>query len=879
MQSSMFEASICGELLAKAAERNSICANATRLYKYLIRDYLEEFSANLKQHIADTMRVVGPDDPLVVDGLGRAKALQLQALYGCDTLPDDLLEVFNAGVSQWVHVSAAGLDAAALMSKAFYILHKYILFIEEHPVPTRFWLYGKCVAGMLRMNLLGVPADIFRLRFVRPCEEGGGRLAKYTTWHCSPEAGSSLRIAALCLRLTTHALNITAQKHDGDHAREPTLLRLARGEVQTKAAQDLSDMLPRLSDDPELDIARSVLCLLVAFAHLLMRFGEYLQYPFKLWRLVEKWNPGVRCVNAMEDLLLSTHDDELDAGYTKVLKRDALALGSHADALHFLSAPCMQAELESVFNTGQATSLDVERRHAQDKRGERGKVMTVSRASRNSVLRRWLLIRERLMKRKRVEKKYAKRKPSRTNIRALAVKRNTHLLPRARGKLHWESGVTGAMRAPMTHSGDETALKAYIADHRNELIAERDAKRSKCVAPTDDDVGEYPVLKKDLLSWFERHDQQFRNRLKTASAARVALSHRIFNDGSSLPPAPRIYPKGGAQPVGAWRAKLAQCRQGWFAFAIPGAAPSVFFCACLRQHSRAFLLEKLEANLFRLDVKRVWDEALTPVEDAVVSMSALYSLSDYPFLKLILALSSVGSAERQSVLHFTVVSEKDVELHPRRPAYGKKSASEDASGTESEAEAALVGSDTEASVVSEREADAELEAEEVEACPEHGVDDEDPAADPTAAEPVADGKVKAGWAGLVGMYRVNCDGYFTTVNNPNFNNIKILMLPRWQRAVPDGMGVGQWSKTLKITDYDDDEHAPKLAFLVADSWKLLRSKRDGFVDALPIRQAWYSGELASLRARIAALSATDGRTGNAAADRLIAQLCPEVFAV
>ena len=216
-----------------------------------------------------------------------------------------------------------------------------------------------------------------------------------------------------------------------------------------------------------------------------------------------------------------------------MLKRDALALGSHADALHFLSSPCMQAELESVFSNGQATSLDVERRHAQDKRGERGKVMTVSRASRNSVLRRWLLIRERLMKRKRVEKKYAKRKPSRTNVRALAVKRNPHLFPRARGKLRWESGVTGAMRAQMTHSGDETALKAYIAEHRDELIAERDAKRSKCVAPTDDDVGEYPVLKKDLLSWFERHDQQFRNRLKTASAARVALSHRIFNDHAS----------------------------------------------------------------------------------------------------------------------------------------------------------------------------------------------------------------------------------------------------------------------------------------------------------------------------------------------------------
>ena len=51
----------------------------------------------------------------------------------------------------------------------------------------------------------------------------------------------------------------------------------------------------------------------------------------------------------------------------------------------------MQDELEGIFANALAHSLDVERKHAQDKKSASVKVMSVARASRNSILQRYRL--------------------------------------------------------------------------------------------------------------------------------------------------------------------------------------------------------------------------------------------------------------------------------------------------------------------------------------------------------------------------------------------------------------------------------------------------------------------------------------------------------
>ena len=111
------DAAICGQVFQKASGKNTICANATRLYKYLICDDLEELSANLKQYVVDMVRPVKPDDPQVADGHGRSRALKFQELYGREVLPYDLLELLNAGLGQWVHASTREVDQAGLTSR------------------------------------------------------------------------------------------------------------------------------------------------------------------------------------------------------------------------------------------------------------------------------------------------------------------------------------------------------------------------------------------------------------------------------------------------------------------------------------------------------------------------------------------------------------------------------------------------------------------------------------------------------------------------------------------------------------------------------------------------------------------------------------------
>ena len=64
------------------------------------------------------------------------------------------------------------------------------------------------------------------------------------------------------------------------------------------------------------------------------------------------------------------------------------------------------------------------------------------------------------------------------------------------------------MMAETTHEGDEAALSDYIAEHEDDLVAERDAIRNQAVAPDDEDQDEYPLLKKDLLCWFEKHGKK-----------------------------------------------------------------------------------------------------------------------------------------------------------------------------------------------------------------------------------------------------------------------------------------------------------------------------------------------------------------------------------
>ena len=94
--------------------------------------------------------------------------------------------------------------------------------------------------------------------------------------------------------------------------------------------------------------------------------------------------------------------------YSRPLQEEAWHVdGSEASACSYLASDRIQEELSQIFATANATSLDVERKHAVDKKNERSKIITVARASRNQILRQYRIMRERTQQKARAVRKKA----------------------------------------------------------------------------------------------------------------------------------------------------------------------------------------------------------------------------------------------------------------------------------------------------------------------------------------------------------------------------------------------------------------------------------------------------------------------------------------
>ncbi len=123
----------------------------------------------------------------------------------------------------------------------------------------------------------------------------------------------------------------------------------------------------------------------------------------------------------------------LDVGCGLLLKREALAQGPFAKALVYLLSDPVQNEIAGAFEQEEGSSLDAERKHQQDKRHEKGKALSVSRARRNSITRRYQLQRAEFPKVRKLKKSRGK-EVKKMNIRALAVTRNATPPSQAQGE-------------------------------------------------------------------------------------------------------------------------------------------------------------------------------------------------------------------------------------------------------------------------------------------------------------------------------------------------------------------------------------------------------------------------------------------------------------
>ena len=156
-----------------------------------------------------------------------------------------------------------------------------------------------------------------------------------------------------------------------------------------------------------------------------------------MWSLSGRYN--VRQYASEILSFLNTEGRFLDAGYSLHLKREAwrAAGGIECDAETYMESDRVQAELDAILQKAPASSLDVERKHKQDKFSETTKVTGCARASRNSILRRYRARRRPALAVAKDARR--KQKASATlNIKALAIERRPELLTRGRGQLRSE---------------------------------------------------------------------------------------------------------------------------------------------------------------------------------------------------------------------------------------------------------------------------------------------------------------------------------------------------------------------------------------------------------------------------------------------------------
>jgi hypothetical protein len=246
---------------------------------------------------------------------GQRRAAQMVDLYGAKVLPGELMSFFNRRLGVLEHIS--GRPREECCATAFRLLSHHCLECEEHPVVTRFWRFTECVFTLLRMKLIGMPAEVFSLLLVKPREEGAKRLKAFKAFYVSELSDQRIRVSAVSLQLTLHSVSITAKA--SEPGGDPALVQLAKGVVQEKTSRHLQELLPKLQNDKDLNVDRAVYSLFVTMGEICIRFAEYVTYPGLLWPISRKYNPGAFVQGAAAFLELD--ENVLDAGGTQSTAR------------------------------------------------------------------------------------------------------------------------------------------------------------------------------------------------------------------------------------------------------------------------------------------------------------------------------------------------------------------------------------------------------------------------------------------------------------------------------------------------------------------------------------------------------------------------------
>lgn len=856
---------ITGRLLNDALEGDDLCATLSRLYKYLIPAYLEEYTGMLRQHVVERF-VLRHDVGSAEAQAQQARTAQLVALYGSAVLPPRLVSIRNGDLTKMEHVAPEGVDDRAVRKEMFECLLRLVLIVEEKPVVTRFFLFAPCCFALLRMKLLDLPVGLLGVGATKPAADTSRRIAAVQKFYTHPETPGRLRRVALCLRLTLFATSLTAKGPQGEgDSGDPPLVRLGKGEVQIRTSKLLCEILPLVPADPVLDREATLRKLLVTETHIIIRFDAYRRYPTRLWALTKQFNASGFAAEMVT--FLNLPDRFLDTGYSYLLQQEAWAAGGcEADAVAFLMSSRVQEELVGILRATPSNGLEVERKHNCDKRSETTKVTGCARASRNSILQRYLTMRQRAIASSRCRAK-ATKSARHMNIRALAIEKNPDWLPRARGKLRWQGPVSRSDSRAIVHSGDPRALREYIDENRASLEEELQERRAQETFMKELEK-DFPFSTDEWMKWMEENDQLFREFMKNATRERAKVSQRVqAMDG--LAGVTRVYPMPCAEH--GHSPEWSHLQDGFFCLRASPSHQVVCFVASVGHTVYAFPLTSTErSDRFDLLFQPPFYEQCRPIE-LLLQEAGLHVALDVFWLDICpvefcqdrVTVRIVGA---EPAVRPKGKARASPEAGQKRAPDVEEEDSPDAfqrmvermCNQGSDCDSFCSSDDTDkSSQMSDDDALAQ-ESEASGAC--QGDDEEVPVPRKAPGSNVA-----------------YSNGYFTFTDNPEFKDIKVSVVPRW--CTRELMGTTEKSKTIIPSNYGDERSNPVRAMLVLRAWMLWKATKNGFCDARSSRRKLFSKETVALRNAIVGMSSsTNPSTGNAAADAMIRTYAPAIMA-
>ena len=567
---------------------------ATRLFKYVIPDYFEEFVYSVREWVAADLVVLPPAEEEDTAATGAAK--QLQVLYTQHVVPDDLLLLWNNGLGSLRHrLLEPGQDPqrerARLVSEFVQWIVRHLLHVDSHPTLSRFFTFRACVDRMLTMAIIGMPQRAFQVRHSKPRAENQKRLKAVLGFFAHPEAANTLRRTCLAFQLTGEVeAMMSANPSTGE---TPVLVRLACGEAGACVEQRCRHIWAHMGGDPVLEMAPAANVVLTTGMDLTLRMHLCMGYPVALVRMSKRWFPAsyLRAVHNF----LKEPVGRLDVGAGLQLHQLAWSRGDEMAACRWLIGTSVQDLVDKLCELTFATSLAVERAHAEVKKWEASKLTHIATASRNAIHMRFLKWREEECRRI-ADKQRALRRAVRTNLQSLAWQDAPDARPvgvRRRG-----SGASLGQPPAAASEADAEADASHGRRMAQHLALNRDAlaeRRQRLLAEAEADLKSellslrVPATRPQWAEWLRANLGELRELMRTAPQLRRERNKRVFARPDLPAAVRRIGPLLERRTCVAGWAKLLLDREGWWGLATRDNGVVIVFLMVLR--GRTYFLD------------------------------------------------------------------------------------------------------------------------------------------------------------------------------------------------------------------------------------------------------------------------------------------------